>query len=399
LIYSAVISEEEARAKILESVSTLPAERVALRNALERFAAEEVRATVPLPAFDNSAMDGYAVIASDATNGARLRIVGEQPAGIARTLRISAGQSVRIFTGAPVPENADAIVMQEQTVRDGDHVSIGTDEVRPGDFIRKTGGDLAVGQRIVERGQKLGAATLALIASQGRSDIEVHQRASVAVVTTGDEVVSSGAELRAGEIYDSNGVMLAALAQRTGAKVLMEEHCRDEMDPLCQTLGDSLRADVLVISGGVSVGEHDLVRHALGKLGANPALWRVSIKPGKPFLFGRRGNCAVFGLPGNAVSSFVTFLVFVRPALLRMMGACAAELELPRTCARLRDEITGDETRPHYFRGKLVRDEFTLTGPQESHALFGLARANALLRVGAGERLSAGELVQVLLIP
>jgi len=393
-----VISEDEARARILESVSPLPRERVALPDALDRFAARELRATIPLPRFDNSAMDGYAVIASDATNGARLRVIGEQPAGVSRELCISAGESVRILTGAPIPRNADAVVMQEETACDGDRIVIAAGEVRAGDFIRKASSDLAVGQTIVECGQRLGPAALALLASQGHADIEVHQRASVAVVTTGDEVVAAGHELRAGEIYDSNAVMLSALARQTNAELVMQKHCRDELDALYASLEEGMRADVLVISGGVSVGARDLVREALEKLGAKLDVWRVLIKPGKPFLFGTQGNCGIFGLPGNTVSSFVTFLVFVRPALLRMMGAQDTELELPRTCARLARDIVGDDTRPHYFRGELCGGEFRLAGRQESHALFGLARANALLRVAAGETLAAGQLVQALLI-
>jgi molybdopterin molybdotransferase len=156
--------------------------------------------------------------------------------------------------------------------------------------------------------------------------------------------------------------------------------------------------DALIISGGVSVGEHDLVREALREIGAEIDLWRVAVKPGKPFLFGKRDRCLIFGLPGNPVSAFVTFLTFVRPALLQMMGATNAALTLPRASACLTHEVTGDETRPHYFRGELSGTRFTVIGRQESHALFGLARANALLRVPPGEKLSAGSEVEVLLI-
>jgi len=193
-------------------------------------------------------------------------------------------------------------------------------------------------------------------------------------------------------------VMLDALAARIGAQVTMQRHSPDNFDTLCTTLRDAVQHDALIISGGVSVGEHDLVREALREIGAEIDLWRVAVKPGKPFLFGKRDRCLIFGLPGNPVSAFVTFLTFVRPALLQMMGATNDALTLPRASACLTHEVMGDETRPHYFRGELSGTRFTVTGPQESHALFGLARANALLRVPPGENLSDGSEVEVLLI-
>lgn len=240
--------------------------------------------------------------------------------------------------------------------------------------------------------------TLGLLASQGIESVKVGGRAGVAIVTTGDEVVAPGQERRAGEIFESNGVMLAALARNAGVHVTMREHCPDKFDTLCTKLREAVQHDALIISGGVSVGEHDLVREALCKIGAEIDLWRVAVKPGKPFLFGKRERCLIFGLPGNPVSAFVTFLTFVRPALLRMIGATNDALALPRTSACLTHEVTGDETRPHYFRGELIGRRFTVIGRQESHALFGLARANALLRVLPGERLGAGSEVEVSLI-
>jgi molybdopterin molybdotransferase len=180
--------------------------------------------------------------------------------------------------------------------------------------------------------------------------------------------------------------------------VAMQKHCPDNFETLCATLRDAAQQDAVIVTGGVSVGEHDLVREALREIGAEIDLWRVAVKPGKPFLFGKRERCPFFGLPGNPVSAFVTFQTFVRPALLQMMGATNDALCLPRASARLTHEVTGDETRPHYFRGELTGTRFTVIGRQESHALFGLARANALLRVPPGEELSAGSEVEVLLI-
>ena len=391
-----MISEEQSRAKILSAVAPLPATEVSLGDALDRFAAADLFATTPLPAFDNSAMDGYAVVAKSAGKNAPLKIVGEQPAGISKDLSLSTGEAVRIFTGAPMPTGADAVVMQEETKREGEFVLIEAEKISVGDFVRKTGADLAVGQQILKRGERLRVATLGLLASQGIESVRVGARARVAIVTTGDELAAPGQQLRPGEIFDSNGLMLASLATKTGVEIPMRRHCPDNFDALCVILRDALHQDAVIVSGGVSVGEHDLVREALREIGAKIDLWRVAVKPGKPFLFGRRDRCLIFGLPGNPVSSFVTFMVFLRPALLQMMGAI--DLSLPRAKARLIHAITGDETRPHYFRGEFGDGTFTLIGPQESHALFGLARANALLRVKPQARLSAGSEVEVLLI-
>jgi molybdopterin molybdotransferase len=393
-----VISEEEARAKILSAVAPLPAIEVSLGGALDRFAAIDLFATIPLPPFDNSAMDGYAVVAGSVGKNARLKIVGEQAAGPSKNLSLSPGEAVRIFTGAPIPTGADAVVMQEETEREGDFVLIRSAKISAGDFVREAGADLAVGQQILRRGNRMHPVTLGLLASQGIESVSVGALARVAIVTTGDELVAPGEQPRAGEIFESNGIMLDALARKTGVQVTMQKHCPDNFDTLCTTLRDAVQHDALIISGGVSVGEHDLVRDALREVGAEIDLWRVAVKPGKPFLFGKRDRCLIFGLPGNPVSSFVTFLTFVRPALLQMMGATDDALTLPRTSACLTHEVMGDETRPHYFRGELTGTRFTVIGRQESHALFGLARANALLRVPPGEKLSAGSEVEVSLI-
>ncbi len=394
-----MISEEEARDRILATISPFGSECIGLMDALDCFSAEEVRATVALPGFDNSAMDGYAVMAASAAKGARLRVIAEQPAGLAKNLTVDDGEAVRIFTGAPMPAGADAVVMQEETKRDGEFVIVQAQDVRDGDFVRKAGGDLARGQQILRPGERLSPAVLGLLASQGVTAAQVYRKAKMAIVTTGDEIVSPGAQLRAGEIFESNGVMSSALVKRAGAVVVANEHARDEFGDLCATLRRGTRADALIISGGVSVGERDLVRAALGEVGAEIDLWRVKIKPGKPFLFGRCGECALFGLPGNPVSSFITFLVFVRPALLRMMGAAEGELALPQSLARLAHDVAGDETRPHYLRGRFSDGVFSVIGRQESHALSGLARANALLRVAPGERFTIGSEVTVSLIP
>jgi molybdopterin molybdotransferase len=387
-----MISEEEARARIVGAVSPRPERTVLLSDALGRFSARNVVARLPLPTFDNSAMDGYAVVASSSRKGARLQVIAEQPAGADRQLRISPGHAVRIFTGAPIPAGADAVVMQEDTTREGDEivVNVGVD---PGEFIRRRGCDLAEGQKILGRGEQIHPATIALLASQGFADVTIGGQVSAAIVSTGDEIVMPGRKLERGQIYDSNSTLLRALVQRCGASVTSAEHCPDQRERLIEAIQRGIRNHVLVITGGVSVGEHDLVQATLRSLGARIDIWRVAIKPGKPFLFGQVNGCAVFGLPGNPVSAFVTFLQFVRPAILKMMGA--NDLDLPKTQAKLTVDLTNEGDRTHYTRGRIDDGLFMPIGRQESHALFGLSQSNALLRVAAGESLKAGAIVDV----
>jgi molybdopterin molybdotransferase len=387
-----MISEDEARRRVLQNVHS-PGERiVTLSEALDCFSARDVVARLPLPMFDNSAMDGYAAVASSSGKGTRLKVIGEQPAGIDRELRISHGEAVRIFTGAPIPGGADAVVMQEDTTREADEivVNVGVD---PGEFIRRRGCDLAEGQKILARGERIRSTTIALLASQGCADVTVAGEVNAAVVSTGDEIVMPGKKLNQGQIYDSNSALLQALLQRCGASVTSVEHCPDERELLIKAIQRGMKNHVLVITGGVSVGEHDLVQATLRSLGAKIDIWRVAIKPGKPFLFGQVNGCAVFGLPGNPVSAFVTFLQFVRPAILKMMGA--TNVDLHKVPAKLITDLTNDGDRPHYVRGKLEHGEFTPVGRQESHALFGLSQSNALLRVSVGHSLKRDEIIDV----
>ena len=409
LIRFGVISEEEAHKRILEKVGPLEQRPVPLADALDCFAAEDYVAPLPLPAFDNSAMDGYAVVASSCKKGGRLRVIGEQPAGRDRKLRVSEGEAVRIFTGAPLPQGADAIVMQEDVTSDGTDISLNVD-VEAGEFVRRRGCDLAEGQMILARGERIRAATVALLASQGFADVVVGGKVTAAVISTGDELVKPGEELQPGQIYDSNSVLLSALLLQCGVSATAVEHCRDDRQSLGDAIKRGMKNHVLIISGGVSVGEHDLVKEALRERSAKIEIWRVAVKPGKPFLFGWFDSagetpagptdampvphkCFVFGLPGNPVSAFVTFLQFVRPAILRMMGA--TNLDLPQVPAKLAVGLMNDGDRPHYIRGKLEHGKFTPIGRQESHALFGLSQANALLRIAVGQSLKADEIVDV----
>ncbi|MFL6513559.1 MAG: gephyrin-like molybdotransferase Glp [Chthoniobacterales bacterium] len=389
-----MVSEEDALRQILTGIGPLPKRQAPLAEASACFSAEDFFASVALPAFDNSAMDGYAVRAADCKPGVALTVVGEQPAGVDRGLQVSECEAIRIFTGAPLPAGVDAVVMQEDVTRDGSQVVINT-EVEVGDFIRSRGCDLAEGQKMFTRGQRLRPVEWATLASQGATEVWIGGTVSAAVLSTGDELIAPGAPLEKGQIYDSNSVLIASLLRQCGAEIRLIEHCPDHRGLLRAAVDRGIENNVLIITGGVSVGEHDLVKTVLLEVGADIELWQVAIKPGKPFLFGRAGECRIFGLPGNPVSSFVTFLKFVRPAILRMMGGADEELPLRRVMARLAKDVRGAGDRPHYIRGKLESGMFAPAGRQESHALFGLSQSNALLRVEVGAAFRAGELVEV----
>ena len=224
-----MISEEAARTQILASIRPRPARSVSLRCAIERFAAEDYLARTPLPNFDNSAMDGYAVVAGSCSKGARLRVVGEQPAGLDRRLRVSAGEAVRVFTGAPLPTGADAVVMQEDVTRHGDEIVVNT-AVEGGEFVRRRGCDVSEGQKIVSAGERIGVVKAAALAAQGFAEVRIGGEATAAILSTGDELVNPGEKLRPGQIYDSNSVLLEGLLEGCGAVVGSVERCRDEMD-------------------------------------------------------------------------------------------------------------------------------------------------------------------------
>jgi molybdopterin molybdotransferase len=390
-----VITEDQALARILESVRPLASRRVPSIDAREQFAARDVFARVALPVFDNSAMDGYAVVASACADGKPQRVIGEQPAGIDRGLRIRAGEAVRIFTGAPIPPGADAVAMQEDVRVEGSEIFVNT-KVEPGEFIRRRGCDLTEGQKILEAGVRIRAQTLALMAAQGLAAMEIGGAVRAAIISTGDELVAPGGALGPGQIFESNSVLLQALLEKYGVLAPDVQHCPDNASAIEAALRKGLARDVVIVLGGVSVGARDLVKPALNAIGAQTDLWRVLIKPGKPFLFGRAGQCSIFGLPGNPVSAFVTFLLFVRPAILRLMGARDDQLSLTRTDAILTEELKNDGDRPHYVRGQLSDGRFSVVGRQESHALYGLSRANAMLRVPPNETLGSGATVSVI---
>lgn len=404
-----MLSEQAALERVLTLVTPLPPISQPLTSALlGRYAGQPEHARVPLPGFDNSSMDGYAVHAADTRTQVPLAVIAEQPAGPTRHLNLLPGTAIRIFTGAAVPSGADAVIMQEdvdlQTSPSGPCI-VCREPVEPGENIRRAGTDLCLGQKLVDPGTSLTPTLLGVLASQGLREIPVHPTPRIAVVTTGDELVPAGHPLQPGQLYNSNGLMLESLIRQVGASQVHSQHLPDDLEATTAALDQLIAAhDFLILSGGVSVGDHDCIKPALQALGHPAEFWRVKVKPGKPLLFVQAqrpdgGVCHIFGLPGNPVSSFVTFLLFVRPALLKAMGAAGKSLTLPTVSATLASPLSNAGDRPHYVRGFYENGRFTPLGIQQSHALFGLSRANALLRMEADQVLNAGDSVgQVLLV-
>ncbi len=400
-----MLTESEALQRILDAIIPLPSRLVSLTDALHGFAAQPLSSTVPLPGFDNSSMDGYAIRAIDSQSKNPMRVMGAQPAGESRSLKLEPHCAIRIFTGAPLPENADAVIMQEDVTTQNDGAQIICNEpVAHHENVRLTGCDLCIGQRMLDRGARLTPTLLSVLASQGISETAVHSAPRTAIVTTGDELVAPGAPLQQGQIYNSNAVMMQSLAKQMGVSDVTVLHLPDDL----QRTTDELRTliethDFIILSGGVSVGDHDCIRPALQALGIAPDFWRVKIKPGKPLLFTNAqrsdgSTCHIFGLPGNPVSSYVTFQLFVRPALLRAMGANGTALQLSQSHATLTAPLLNKGDRPHYLRGSLEAGRFTPQGVQQSHALFALSQSNALLRMEPEASLAAGAEVMVLLV-
>jgi molybdopterin molybdotransferase len=394
-----LLTIEEAQRLILERVRPLPAERVPLAEAGGRVLAEDAAAIVDLPPFPSSAMDGYAVRSADTpgTLPVAARIAAGRPAP--RELR--AGEAMAIATGGVVPEGADAVIPFEYVVERDNAVEI-SEPVAPAANVRPRGGDLRAGDTAVGRGVSLGPAQLGALAAAGIAEVVCAARPRASVVATGTELRSPGEELAPGEVYEANGLILAAQLRSAGALPERLAIVADDEDAHRETLGRGLEADVLVTSGGVSVGPHDLVRRVEAELGVEEVFWRVAVKPGKPVSFGVRENTLVFGLPGNPVSSFVGFELFVRPAVLALQGHSDP---LPRfEPGRLAGALKRNEARDQLVRartrsgdeGELLLEP--LTG-QESHMIARAAAADALVLLPRGEgELPAGAAVQYLRI-
>ena len=381
-----LLSIDEAGAQIAAHVVVLDAETVPLAEAHGRFVAAAVDATIDLPPFASSAMDGYAVRAADAPG--LLAVVGESAAGSPYAGELAPGQAIVISTGAVVPSSADAIVPVERTTRAGDDVEIAA-AVAAGEFVRRAGSDVERGARVLEAGTRLGPAQIGAAAAIGRAALSCHRRPGGAVLTTGTALRQPGEPLGDGEIYDANGPMLAAALRATGAWVTTIPAVGDDADAHRAALRQALEHDVVISSGGVSMGTHDLVRGVGAELGVREVFWKVALRPGKPLAFGVRDATLVFGLPGNPVSSLVCFELFVRPALLALQGARDARPAFG--AGRLGVAVERNPERDDLIRVRVATAGGTpvlwpLAG-QQSHQIAVTAQADALalIPVGTGE--------------
>ena len=392
-----LLTFEEAQRLILERARPLPAERVRLEDAAGRVLAATATALVDLPPFPSSAMDGYAVRTPD-TPGV-LPVVTRIAAGRPARRELRPGEAMAIATGGVVPDGADAVIPIEYVVEHDNGVEI-PEPVPPGDNVRPRGGDLRAGDAVVERGRVLGPAQLGALAAAGVAEVACGPRPRASVVTTGTELRSPGEELGPGEVYEANGLILAAQLRSAGALPERLAVVADDEEAHREALGRALESEVLVTSGGVSVGPHDLVRRIEAELGVEEVFWRVAVKPGKPVSFGVRGRTLVFGLPGNPVSSLVGFELFVRPALLALQGHADP---LPRfEPGRLAAAAKRNDARDQLVRARSRggEDGAVLLEPlagQESHMIARAASANALVLLPRGEgELPAGAPVRYL---
>ncbi|MEO6054822.1 MAG: gephyrin-like molybdotransferase Glp [Chthoniobacterales bacterium] len=394
-----MIDESSMRELVLKRALPLSAFECELDEVLNGYAAESLTAQRDSPAFDNSMFDGYALSESDLRSDAVLHLSGEQAAGPDHGLNVKNGECIRIFTGAPLPENTAAVIMQEDTVAEGNKITL-RDTTERNFGIRRQGADVCKGQKILRAGQRITPALVGLLASQGFTRIAIGRKPRISILCTGNEIRPAGENLKPGEIHESNGAMLSALFKNEASSTPGVTLVSDSLEAIREAIREkSENQDVLLISGGMSVGEYDFVPRALKEEGFEIEGYKVRVKPGKPFLFGTRGRQLVFGFPGNPVSAYLTALIFARPAILRLAGAEESELGLPISLATVEKDIQNPDDRPHYMRGNLQNGSFTPTGLQQSHALFGLSQSNAIVRISEKSSLRSGETIPVFLLP
>ena len=394
-----MISAEEAQARILDAFTTLPAEEIALSEALGRVLAEDLTARRTQPPAAVSAMDGYAVRAADiAAAPVTLRQVGAVPAGASHDGALGPGECVRIFTGAPLPQGADAIVIQEDVEAGGEIIRIAA-AVAAGTYVRPAGLDFKEGETGIVAGRRLTARDIGLAAAMNRPWLRVRQKPRIAILASGDEVVMPGDPIGPNQIVSSNSHALAGFVRARGGESVMLGIARDTIPSIRETAAAARDADLLLTTGGASVGEHDLIQQALGEEGLELDFWRIAMRPGKPLMFGRLAATALLGFPGNPVSSMVCALIFLGPVIDRMLGTPAIDLT---DRARLGTDLRANDRRQDYLRAGLARaDDGALVATpfprQDSSMMATVARADCLiLRPPHAPAAPAGEAVPIL---
>lgn len=350
--------------------------------------AEEIIAPLSLPPFDNSAMDGYAVCGYAVT----YHIKGEVAAGETASFTLNEGEAMRIFTGGRVPANTTAVIMQEKTTVNGKLLNV-SDEVVKGKNIRRKGEELAQGDRVFEVGQKITSAAVGTISSLGLAQVMVYDKPRISIITTGNELVEAGTPLQEGQIYESNGATLRASLSQYGFDAQPQLKIKDDFDAIKWGVGGALQSsDVILLSGGISVGDYDFVKKALEENGVRELFYKVAQKPGKPLYFGRKGEVFVFALPGNPASALTGFYIYVLPLLQKLQGSHHAgllKLKLP-----LAHEYIMKSDRPTFFKANIADGKLSLMHGQGSNMLHSLALGNALAFLDKQKRFEEGEMVE-----
>ena len=401
-LFKKLIDHFEAVSLVLENTPRLPVACVPLVEARELALSEDIRARFDSPPFDNSAVDGYAIRSADAEAGRIFKVVDEAPAGRPAQKEVGEGEAIKIFTGGVVPRGADAVVMVENTSGWGEEFEL-KKAAKADQNLRGAGEDVREGDLILRAGTEVGAPEIALAATQGYGELSVYRKPEVVILSTGSELVEPGTRaLSPGEIFDSNSFALLAQALEAGADASRMVAASDDADALRAAMEEALTsADVVVTSGGVSVGQRDLVKSTLLELGVEQVFWGVKLKPGKPVFFGTRGDARFFGLPGNPVSAMVCFELFVRPALMEMMGR--EDKHRPRIGVYFDEDVENRFGRMHAMRVNLTGTEkgwrAESVGAQGSGLVSSLTKADALALIGPeSEGVRAGELVEAIVL-
>ena len=393
-----MVSIDEAQRTILDGVTPLETEKVSVLQGLNRVTPEDHIAPWSIPAADNSAMDGFA-FSHAGLNGSRLKVAGFLPAGEVHTEPVLPGEAVRIMTGAPVPPGCDTVVPFEDVTEEGDWIRLSS-AVRRGAHVRMRGEDIRHGDVVIPAGTLLRPQEIGMLSAMGTTSLAVNRRARVAILATGDELLEPGSTPAPGKIINSNSYSLAAQVLDAGGDPVLLGIAPDTLDATCEKIRAGLNADMVVITGGVSVGDRDFVKAAIEALGGSVTFWKVNMKPGKPLAFAQLQGKPVFALPGNPVAAMVSFELFVRPSLLKAMGH--RRVFRPEVRAVLQEAAVNKGKRPHLVRGIVSlednRYQVSTTGNQSSGRLSSLIQGNGLIKLPPEADLVPGDLVEVILL-
>ena len=393
-----MVSIEEAQRTILEQITKLETEKVSVFQGLNRVTPEDHVAPWDIPAADNSAMDGFAFRHADLREG-RLKVTGFLPAGEVHTAAVPPGEAIRIMTGAPVPADCDTVVPIEDVEEDGDFIGLRA-AVKAGTHVRRRGEDIATGDVVIQAGSLLRPQEIGMLSAMGSTSLAVYRRARVAILSTGDELLEPGSTPMPGKLINSNSYSLAAQVLDAGGDPVLLGIAADTLEATCEKIRAGLNADMLVITGGVSVGDKDFVKAAIEQLGGSIAFWKIDMKPGKPLAFALLDGKPIFALPGNPVAAMVSFELFVRPSILKAMGH--RRIFRPVVKAALQEPTANKGKRPHLVRGIVSHHEgsyrVSTTGNQSSGRLSSLILGNGLMKLAPESVLAAGDEAEVILL-